>query len=82
MYGVRHHLQEEFPRFSGTISTLKKHDPRFATLLSRYDETDKKIYGIEVKNRPVSDDYVEFLKKERLRLKDRLYSIITTQSRD
>lgn len=77
MYGVRHHFQEEFPNFSGTISTLKKSDPQFATLLSRYDETDKKIYGIEAQSRPVADDYVEFLKKERLRLKDRLYSIIT-----
>lgn len=76
MYGVRHHFQEEFPNFSGTISSLKKSDPQFATLLSRYDETDKKIYGIEAQNRPVADDYVEFLKKERLKLKDRLYSII------
>ncbi|ALP54556.1 hypothetical protein Tel_16140 [Candidatus Tenderia electrophaga] len=77
MYGVRHHFQEEFPNFSGTISSLKKSDPQFATLLSRYDETDKKIYGIEAQSRPVTDDYVEFLKKERLRLKDRLYSMIT-----
>ena len=77
MYGVRHHFQEEFPSFSGTISTLKRNNPQFASLLSRYDETDKKIYGIEAKSRPVTDDYVEFLKKERLQLKDRLYSIIT-----
>lgn len=81
MYGVRHHILEEFPNFSGTISNMKKKDPQFASLLSRYDETDKKIYGIEVKNRPVTDDYIEFLKRERLHLKDRLYSIIT-QSAD
>jgi len=76
MYGVRHHILEEFPDLSGTITMMKKSDPNFATLLSRYDETDKKIYGIEVKNRPVTDDYVEFLKIERLKLKDRLYSMI------
>ena len=76
MYGVRHHILEEFPNFSGTISTMKRNDPQFASLLSRYDETDKKIYGIEVKSRPVTDDYIEFLKRERLQLKDRLYSII------
>lgn len=80
MYGVRHHILEEFPQLSGTITSMKKSDPRFATLLSRYDETDKKIYGIEAKSRPVSDDYVEFLKKERLMLKDRLYSMITKRA--
>ena len=81
MYGVRHHILEEFPNLTGTINTMKKNDPQFASLLSRYDETDKKIYGIEVKSRPVTDDYIEFLKKERLLLKDRLYSMIT-QSAD
>ena len=76
MYGVRHHILEEFPTLSETIAMMKKNNPKFARLLSRYDNTDKKIYGIEVKNRPVVDDYVEFLKKERLRLKDDLYAMI------
>lgn len=76
MYGVRHHILEEFPDFSGTIATMKKSDPEFASLLSHYDETDKKIYGIEVQSRPVADDYVELLKKERVKLKDNLYSMI------
>jgi len=76
MYGVRHHILEEFPDLSGTIATMKKSDPKFATLLSHYDETDKKIYGIEAQSRPVSDDYVDFLKKERVKLKDNLYSMI------
>ena len=76
MYGVRHHILEEFPDLSGTITTLKKSNSKFATLLSRYDETDKKIYGIEAQSRPVTDEYVDFLKKERINLKDRLYSMI------
>jgi len=76
MYGVRHHILEEFPDFSRTITKMKKSNPKFASLLSRYDETDKEIYGIEVKSRPVTDDYVEFLKMERVRLKDRLYSML------
>jgi len=76
MYGVRHHILEEFPDLSGTIATMKKSNPKFATLLSRYDETDKKIYGIEAQSRPVTDDYVDFLKKERVKLKDGLYSML------
>jgi uncharacterized protein YdcH (DUF465 family) len=80
MYGVRHHILEEFPDLSGTILNMKNSDPQFASLLSRYDETDKKIYGIEAQSRPVADEYVEFLKKERLLLKDRLYSMINKKS--
>jgi len=76
MYGVRHHILEEFPDLSRTIATMKKSDPKFATLLSRYDETDKKIYGIEAQSRPVTDEYVDFLKKQRIKLKDSLYSMI------
>ncbi len=76
MYGVRHHILEEFPDLSGTITTMKKNNPKFATLLSRYDETDEKIYGIEAQSRPVTDEYVDFLKKERIKLKDNLYSMI------
>jgi len=76
MYGVRHHILEEFPDLSGIIATMKESDPKFATLLSHYDKTDKKIYGIETQSRPVTDEYVDFLKKERVKLKDNLYSMI------
>ena len=77
MYGVRHHLTEEFPDLSGTISTLKNHNLQFTELLSAYDETDKRIYGIEMQSRPVADNYVEELKKQRIKLKDQLYTILT-----
>lgn len=80
MYGVRHHLTDEFPQMSGTINELKGNDPKFAQLLSKYDETDKRIYGLEVKSRPVADIYVEELKKERLKLKDQLYTILNSKS--
>ena len=76
MYGVRHHILEEFPNLSDTITTMKKSNSKFATLLSLYDETDKRIYGIEAKSRPVTDEYVDLLKRERIKLKDRLYSMI------
>ena len=79
MYGVRHHFIDEFPQMSGTINKLKSNNPKFAQLLSRYDETDKKIYGLEVMSRPVADIYVEELKKERLKLKDKLYTILNSK---
>lgn len=76
MYGVRHHLQQEFPEFLNSISRLKTNDPSFAQLLAKYDDTDKKIYGIERQRRPVPDYYVEDLKKERVNLKDRIYTVL------
>ena len=80
MYGVRHHIHDEFPLMSGTINELKSSNPQFAQLLSRYDETDKRIYGLEVKSRPVADIYVEELKKQRVKLKDQLYTILNSKS--
>ncbi len=76
MYGVRHHLAQEFPEFRGTINYLKKNDDEFARLLNQYHDTDKKIYGFEQQMQPVADNYMEQLKKWRLQLKDRLYAIL------
>lgn len=74
MYGVRHHLSDEFPHLSGTINTLKHADPQFAQLVFEYDIMDKKIYGLEQNSLPVADDYMEQLKKQRIQLKDRIYT--------
>lgn len=80
MFGVRHHLQQEFPEFLNNISTLKNNNPDFADLLTQYDITDKKIYGIERQMRPVPDYYVGDLKKERVNLKDRIYVMLKRSS--
>lgn len=73
MYGVRHPITEDFPSFSSDISQLKTKDPQFAQLLTEYDQTDKKIYGLEIMSRPVADTYVDALKKRRVVLKDKIY---------
>lgn len=80
MFGVRHNLVREFPEFGTAIFNLKSNNTAFASLLHKYDVTDKKIYGIEMQRRPVSDRYVEDLKKERLVLKDRIYSMLRSDS--
>jgi uncharacterized protein YdcH (DUF465 family) len=76
MFGERHHLITEFPELRHTINHLKTHDEQFALLFDEYDVTDKKIYGYEQKMQPISDTYMESLKKRRLLLKDRLYTIL------
>ena len=76
MFGVRHFIEREFPEFQTEINRLKGRNPNFARLLVEYDETDKTIYGLEQQSLPVSDDYFGALKRQRLVLKDRLYSIL------
>jgi len=80
MYGVRHIIEREFPEFQMEIHRLKNNDPDFVRLLVEYDETDKKIYGLEQQSQPVSDDYFGTLKRQRVVLKDQLYSILKQHS--
>ena len=80
MYGVRHIIDREFPEFQMEIHRLKNNDPDFGRLLIEYDETDKKIYGLEQQSLPVSDDYFGTLKRHRVVLKDQLYSILKQRS--
>jgi uncharacterized protein YdcH (DUF465 family) len=76
MFGVRHVIEGEFPEFQTEINQLKHTDPDFMRLLVEYDETDKKIYGLEQQSLPVSDDHFGGLKRHRLVLKDQLYSML------
>lgn len=80
MFGVRHIIEREFPEFQKEISRLKNNDPNFVRLLVKYDETDKRIYGLEQQSLPVSDDYFGALKRQRVVLKDQLYSILKQRS--
>jgi uncharacterized protein YdcH (DUF465 family) len=79
MYGVRHEYVQEFNEYQSTLSHLKHADPGFAKLLAEYDETDKKIYGIERQSLPVADSYIWELKKQRVMLKDQIYHILREQ---
>lgn len=80
MYGIRHDIERDFPEFNAEISRLKHNDTRFMQLLAEYDETDKKIYGLEQQSQPVSDDYFGTLKRRRALLKDQLYTILRRHS--
>ena len=79
MYGVRHHISNEFPEFSTHIEQLKRSNQEFIRLLHKYEETDKEIYGYEQLKKPTSDTYLEQLKKWRLNLKDQLYNMLRNQ---
>lgn len=56
---------------------LKLASPEFRRLYDDYQALDKEIYRIEENIETPSDDYTEELKKNRVRLKDRLYGMLT-----
>jgi len=78
MEGEHHHdLAHEFPEFKQRIHELKLASAEFRRLYDDYQALDKEIYRIEQDIETPSDDYTEELKKNRVRLKDRLYGILS-----
>ncbi len=76
MLGEKHDLVHELPEHKDQIHKLKQDNKHFSRLLSRYDDLDTQIRKIEEGFESTSDDFIEALKKERLHLKDELFSII------
>ncbi len=77
MLGESHDLLHEFPEFQDKITKLRHTDGKFARLMIEYDELDAKIRSLEEHAQPVSDNYMEDLKKVRVTLKDELYDMLS-----
>ncbi len=71
-----HSLVLEFPEYRETIHRLKAADAHFAKLFAQYDEAAHAVHRIEAGAEAASDERLEALKKERLTLKDTLYSLL------
>ncbi|MBN3758067.1 YdcH family protein [Paraburkholderia sp. Tr-20389] len=65
-----------FPEYRDLISRLKKEDAHFARLFERHNELDHQVRNMEAGNVPGDSRSIEVLKKEKLRLKDSLYTIL------
>ena len=76
---LEHHrdLAHEFPELKARIHALKLESPAFRHLYAAYQAADNEIYRIEQEIETPSDDYTEELKRRRVRLKDRLYGMLT-----
>ena len=72
----KHDLVHELPEFREKIHSLKMSDPHFAKLFAAYHERDHEVHRIETGAQPSSDLHLENCKKERLHLKDQLYSML------
>ena len=74
---LSHDLHKEWPELSNRIHEMKVGNAHFARLFEKFSEVDNQIVKAE-ENIPAMDDMaLEQLKKERLRLKDELYRMLT-----
>jgi len=72
----KHDLIHEFPEHKERIHQLKMTDNHFSRLFNEYHELDHEVHKIEEGSENTSDEYLEELKKKRLKYKDDLYAII------
>ncbi|MBY5991082.1 YdcH family protein [Ferrimonas balearica] len=77
MLGEPHDLPHEFPMLAHVIDQRTESDPAFAELSEQYHQIDDEIRHLELAGSPVSDQALSSLKLNRLRLKDRLFGLLT-----
>lgn len=78
MHIESHDLEHDFPDKRQVIAALRESNPDFAALVARYEDLNGKIVELEQSDLPIGDLAFEDLKKERLRLKDELYAILSS----
>ncbi|ALL65292.1 hypothetical protein K788_0004542 [Paraburkholderia caribensis MBA4] len=65
-----------FPEYRDLIARLKQEDAHFARLFERHNELDHQVHNMETGVMHGDGRSIEVLKKEKLRLKDSLYTIL------
>ncbi|MEM6883523.1 MAG: YdcH family protein [Verrucomicrobiota bacterium] len=73
MLGEDHSLLNEFPEHKERIHQLVADDSNFAQDTKRYNELDKEIRVLELRDAPIDDAEMHQLKHDRAELKDSLY---------
>ena len=63
-----------FPEYRDLITQLKGHDSHFTRLFDKHNELDQLIKNMEAHIVPGTDVEIEIKKKEKLALKDQLYT--------
>ncbi|MFA9487353.1 MULTISPECIES: YdcH family protein [unclassified Mannheimia] len=69
-----------FPEFRDLITELKQSDAHFSRLFDKHNELDQRIKNMEANIEIATHEEVETLKKEKLHLKDQLYTILKQKS--
>jgi len=74
----KHQLIEEFSEHAERIHELKEKNSHFKKLFDEYDDLDHEVYRIETDSEAASDETLNKLRIERVKLKDALYQLIQT----
>jgi uncharacterized protein YdcH (DUF465 family) len=69
-----------FPEYRELITKLKTTDHHFTRLFDQHNALDQKIKNMENHLESGTPDQIENLKKEKLQLKDQLYTILRKAS--
>ena len=69
-----------FPEYRDLITKLKTTDRHFLNLFDKHNELDQKIKNMEAHIEPGTHEEIETLKKEKLSLKDQLYTVLRNAS--
>lgn len=72
-----HELHEEFPDFAIKISDLKQNDAHFSKLADAYHEVNRQVHRAETLVEPMDEQAEHGLRKERARLKDEIYRLLS-----
>lgn len=78
---IPHELPDEFPLEQRLIEQLARTNYEFGRLVTRYNEVNREIHRIESEEEPTTDEVLERLKKQRLKLKDDIAAILTKHER-
>ena len=81
MMRIPHELQAEFSEDRVLVERLTRTNYLFRRLAARYDEINSNINRIETEGAPTSDEVLERLKKQRLKLKDEIAAILAKLER-
>ena len=74
---IPHELKDEFPQEASSIEGLKKSNYEFRRVADDYDAVNLQIFKIESEEEPTTDEVLERLKKQRLKLKDQIAAIFS-----
>ena len=80
MFNEAPELAQEFPDYKDAIHEMKMRNTHFAELLDQYHELVRHVHRIEQEIETPSDQVVEDLKKQRLKLKDELFNLIAKKA--
>ena len=69
-----------FPEYRDQIAQLRANDRHFTRLFDKHNQLDHEIKNLEDKHSPVYQTEIETLKKEKLRIKDELYTLLKQEA--